>query len=322
MQILVTGGAGYIGCVTVHKLVKKGYSVIVIDNLICGHKEMLPKTVKFYHGNIGNLTIMNKVFSENKITHVIHCAAFTDVNESMKDPTKYFSNNIANPTTLLNIMVKYNCKNIIFSSTCATYGIPDILPLNENNPQNPINVYGYTKLVFEQMLEYMTKIHGFNCTILRYFNVAGAYIDENTIVGEDHNPETHLIPLAIKAIMYDTTFNIYGTNYDTKDGTCIRDYIHVEDLADAHILALDKSGKYNLGSEQGYTVKEIIDTIQKIANKEININYCKRREGDADVLYADSTKIKKELGWTPKHNIESIIESAYKWHTRDVPMYV
>lgn len=310
MQILVTGGAGYIGSVIVHKLVVKEYNVIVIDNLSSGHKESLPDNVKLYIGDVGDFDLLCDIFINNNITDVIHCAAYTDVNESMINPIKYLENNITKPMNLLKVMKLYNCKNIIFSSTCATYGTSISLPLTENNPQYPINVYGYTKLIFEQILDQMN----FNYVILRYFNAVGAYINNNIIVGENHNPETHLIPLAISALINDKEFNIYGSDYETKDGTCIRDYVHVEDLADAHILALSHKGIYNLGNGVGYSVREILELIQKIGQKELTINICSRRMGDPAILYADSTKIKDELKWIPKHNINSIIESAYRWH--------
>ena len=316
MQILVTGGAGYVGSVMVHKLVKANYDVIVIDNLVCGHKNHLPSNIKFYFGDIGDEIFLNEIFSQNTITHVIHCAAFTYVNESMTNPIKYFDNNISKFVKLLGAMQLYACRNIIFSSTCATYGIPETIPLTESNPQNPINVYGWTKLVCEQMLGHMEQIYDFNVVILRYFNVAGAYIDGDLIVGEAHDPETHLIPLAIKAVLNNQNFSIYGTDYDTVDGTCIRDYIHVEDLADAHILALGHKGKFNLGSEHGYSVKEILDLVQKVGQKKLDIRVCDRREGDPAVLYADSTKFKLEFGWEPVHDIESIVDSACQWHNR------
>ena len=318
MQVLVTGGAGYIGSVIVHKLIKKNYNVIVIDNLEFGHKEYLPKNIKFYFGDIGNEDLLGDIFSQNNITHVIHCAAYADVKESMENPIKYFNNNISKSIKLLNIMNLYNCKNIIFSSTCATYGICESLPLTENTHQNPINAYGYSKLAFEQILKYMEQIYNFNVVILRYFNVAGAYIDNDNdiIVGENHNPETHLIPLAINALINDKSFNIYGNDYNTKDGTCIRDYIHIEDLADAHILVLNKKGIFNLGSENGYSVKEIVDLIQQIGNKKLQINLCSRRDGDPAILYANSTKFKTEFNWKPKHGIESIIKNAYQWHLK------
>jgi UDP-glucose 4-epimerase len=313
MQILVTGGAGYVGNVIVHKLMKIGYDVIVIDTMELGHYKLLPKNVKLYIGNINDYNLLNSIFGDHNITHVIHCAAYTCVGESMSDPIKYFENNIGNIIPLLKIMEKYKCKNIIFSSSCATYGNPTDLPMNESHLQNPINVYGYTKLVVEQMLDYMI---GWNVVILRYFNVAGAYIDGDLLIGEDHNPETHLIPLAIKALLDAKSFNIYGNNYETRDGTCVRDFIHVEDLADAHIMALGKSGKYNLGSEKGYTVREILDMIEIIAGKTFMINVCERREGDPAELYADSSKIKSELGWVMKHDIQSIVKSAYLWHNK------
>lgn len=316
MQILVTGGAGYVGSVIVHKLVKLNYDVIVIDNLKHSNKDNLPNNIKFYLGDIGDEKFLSEIFSRNIITHVIHCAAYIDVNESMTNPIKYFDNNMGKFIKLLNVMKINSCKNIIFSSTCATYGIPESVPLTENNPQNPINVYGWTKLICEQMLDHMAQIHNFNVVCLRYFNVAGAYIDDNIIVGEDHDPETHLIPLAIRALLNNQSFNIYGSDYDTNDGTCIRDYIHVEDLADAHILALGKKGKFNLGSECGYSVKEILDLVQKIGQKELNIKYCDRREGDPPVLYANSNKFKLEFEWKPTHNIEYIVVSAYKWHNK------
>lgn len=316
MSILVTGGAGYVGSVIVHKLVKSHYDVIVIDNLKHSKKDNLPTNIKFYLGDISDENILNEIFSENKITHVIHCAAYIDVNESMTNPIKYFDNNIGKFIKLLNVMEINSCRNIIFSSTCATYGIPESIPLTENNPQNPINIYGWTKLICEQMLDRVEKIHNFNVVILRYFNVAGAYIDGDTIVGEDHEPETHLIPLAICALLDNTSFNIYGIDYETSDGTCIRDYIHVEDLADAHILALGKKGKFNLGSENGYSVKEILDLVQEIGQKELNIKYCNRREGDPAELYANSNKFKSEFRWQPIHNIKSIVNSAFKWHNK------
>lgn len=308
-KILVTGGLGYVGAVTMYKLIKAGHSVVVIDT-------KYSNTNNYYCGDIGDEILLDRIFTEHKITHIIHCASYIDVGESMTNPTKYFDNNIGKFTKLLNAMVKYQCTNIIFSSTCATYGIPLSVPLTELHSQNPINIYGWTKLVCEQMLGHMEKIHNFNVVILRYFNVAGAYINDDTMLGENHEPETHLIPLAISALLNDKTFNIYGTDYKTYDGTCIRDYIHVEDLADAHILALGGSGYYNLGSEYGYSVNEIISKIEEISNKKLNINYCARREGDPSTLYADSTKFRGKFDWVPKHDINSIIDSAIKYHSK------
>jgi UDP-glucose 4-epimerase len=314
MQILITGGAGYVGSVIVHKLVKQGYNVIVIDNLEQGHLEVLPKNIKFYRADIGDIDSLIHIFVENEITHIIHCAAYTDVGESMKNSIKYFHNNIAKPINLLRVMESFGCKNIIFSSSCAVYGLPKELPLTENNPKQPVNIYGYTKNIFEDLLDVTTHYSGFNCVCLRYFNACGAYIDEENdiIVTEQHNPETHLIPIVIKNIINRDIVKIFGNDYQTFDGTCIRDYIHVEDLADAHILALNKSGKYNLGTGYGYSVKQIINTIEKISGIKANVEICPRREGDAPELYADNTKAINELGWTPKHNLESIISSAYR----------
>jgi UDP-glucose 4-epimerase len=325
MQILVTGGAGYVGSVLVHKLVKSNYDVVVIDNLVCGHKNYLPEGIKFYLGDIGDEACLREIFTNNSIVHVIHCAAYTYVGESMTDPIKYYDNNIGKFVKLLGMMKLHECKNIIFSSTCATYGSPETVPLLESNSQNPINVYGWTKLIDEQMLKPVSQIHNFNVVILRYFNVAGAYIDGDLVVGEHHEPETHLIPLAIEAMLNGKEFNLYGTDYDTKDGTAIRDYIHVEDLADAHILALGGSGEYpsglrlqeyNLGSENGYSVKEIINLVQEIGGKEFMVKNCGRREGDPPVLYANSDKFKNKFGWIQKHDIKAIITSAYCWHKK------
>jgi len=316
MQILVTGGTGYVGGVIVNKLVKAGHDVIVIGTLRHGRKDHLPSSIKFYLGDIGDVDILNEIFTQNKITHVIHCAAYINIGEATVNPIKYFDNNIAKAIKLLQVMESFGCKNIIFSSSCATYGVPQTIPLTESNPQIPITVYGWTKLVFEQMLGYMEKIHDFNVVILRYFNVAGAYIDGDLIIGENHNPEIHLIPIVINSLVSGNTFNINGTDYDTDDGTCIRDYIHVEDLADAHILALGKRGQFNLGGDRGYSIKEILDLVQKIGQQKLNISVRARRIEDLPILYADSTKFKLEFGWKPKHDIESIATSAYKWHLK------
>ena len=316
-MILVTGGAGYVGSITVYKLMKKGYDVCIIDNLSSGHTELLPKDVKLYVGDIGDYDLLCDIFSNNKITHVIHCAAYIDVNESMKNPLKYLDNNVIKATNLLKVMLEYNCRNIIFSSTCAVYGMPNSLPVTEEELYKPVSVYGSTKLIFEQMIQ----AYGFDYVIFRYFNVGGAYLSDD-IIGEKHDPETHLIPLAINAALKNESFNIYGTDYDTKDGTCVRDYIHVEDLADAHILGLNylvsnHKGIFNLGSGCGYSVKEVIDMIGKISQKKLVINNCERREGDPPSLYANYVKAKNELGWEPKHNIESIISSAFEWHIKN-----
>jgi UDP-glucose 4-epimerase len=297
MQVLVTGGAGYVGSVIVHKLVDSGYDVIIVGNLRHDRRKYLPKNIKICVGDIGDENILNQIFSQHTITHVIHCAAYIDISESMSYPVKYFNNNIGNTIKLLKVMELYGCKNIVFSSSCATYGVPTITPIPEDHPQDPITTYGWTKLVCEQMLGYMERISDFNVTILRYFNVGGAYIKGDFIVGENHDPETHLIPLAIKAMINSTSFNVYGTDYETPDGTAIRDYIHVEDLADAHILSLGKRGKFNLGGEKGYSVNEVLELIQKYGEKELDIKKCPRRKGTLGILYASSDKFKRDFEW-------------------------
>jgi len=315
--ILVTGGAGYIGSHTSHELVKQGYDVVVFDNLEHGHKEFIPKNAVFYLGNLSDATSLEKVFIENRIDAVIHFAAYTLVDESMSNPIKYLHNNVANAINLLNTMNKFNVKNIVFSSTCAVYGVPKKVPLEENHPKNPVNYYGLAKSMFEQALE-ASKAQGINYVALRYFNAAGAAFG----IGEKHNPETHLIPLVLEAALGKRDhIKILGTDYPTKDGTCIRDYIHVLDLASAHILSLKftekgKSGVYNLGTGKGSSVKEIIALCKEITKKEIKTVNEKRREGDPPELVASSSKIQKELGWKPQYDTRDIIKSAWDWHKK------
>ena len=328
-NILVTGGAGYVGSVTVHKLIKAGFNVVVVDNLsqgsVSGHTDSIPKSVPFFMSDIGDFEEMDQIFSSHAISCVVHCAGYIDVNESVRDPLKYFDNNIGRGIVLLKVMQKHRCNRIIFSSTCAVYGTPQSLPLTESHPTNPINPHGYTKLVMEQMLDQMVRAHGFDCVVLRYFNVCGAYVDDMAdpprLCGEDHEPETHLIPLAIDAIEKGKSFCVYGTDYDTPDGSCVRDYVHVEDIADAHVMLVGTAWNgmrtYNLGNENGYSVKEIIGLIERVAGKKLDVCLAARRAGDPDVLFADSEKIRAELGWSPKHSIEQIVRSAYDWHTID-----
>lgn len=312
--ILVTGGAGYIGSHTVHELIGQGFKVVVFDSLENGHKEFLPKEARLYQGNLENPGDLKEVFSSNKIDAVIHFAGYALVGESMENPIKYFHNNLANGINLLNAMKKFNVKNIVFSSTCAIYGIPKKLPLEESHPTNPVNYYGVSKMLFEQVLQ-SSKI---NYIALRYFNAAGAAFG----IGEVHNPETHLIPLVLEvASGKRDNIKIFGIDYDTPDGTCIRDYIHVLDLASAHVLALKqlengKSGVYNLGTGKGHSVKEIINICKKVAGKKIKVINEKRREGDPQVLVASSLKAQKELNWKPKYEIDDIIKSAWEWHKK------
>ncbi|MBS3153267.1 UDP-glucose 4-epimerase GalE [Candidatus Woesearchaeota archaeon] len=317
MNILVTGGAGYIGSHTVHELVNQGFDVIVLDSLENGHKEFLPENIHLFKGNLASLSDIEKVFISHKIDAVIHFAAYALVGESMENPVKYFHNNLAGGINLIKTMLKFNVKNIVFSSTCATYGIPERLPLDEIHPTNPVNYYGLSKRMFEQVLE-SSQIQGMNYVILRYFNAAGAAFG----IGEKHNPETHLIPLVLEvALGKKDHVKVFGTDYPTKDGTCIRDYIHVLDLASAHILALkslwvEKSGVYNLGTGKGTSVKEVIDICKEVSGKDIKVVEEARRPGDPPELVASPIKAKKELGWEAKHNIKDIIKSAWEWHSK------
>ncbi len=316
-NILVLGGAGYIGSHTVKKLLIKGYNPIVIDNLILGHKAaVLAK--EFYQIDIGNKIELNSIFKKHKIDAVIHFAAFAAVGESVKNPQKYYQNNLINTINVLDCMLENNVKNIVFSSTCATYGNPQYSPLDEQHPQNPINPYGWTKFMIEKVMENYDKAYGLKSICLRYFNAAGA--DKDGQLMEKHNPETHLIPIVLETALGKREFiNVFGNDYNTPDGTCIRDYIHVEDLADAHILAIEKlfaenkSYRLNLGTGIGTSVNEIIQSAQRVTGKEIPVLYTDRREGDPPQLIASNTLAQEILYWFPKYtSIDDIINSAYK----------
>jgi len=319
-HILVTGGAGYIGSHTVRLLLKEGYKVTVLDNLVNGHKESVPPEVEFVKLDLAERKVLTKLIEHNNFDAVIHFAAFIEAGESMKQPEKFFENNCVNGTNLLNAMVANDLKNIIFSSTAAVYGNPISTPIKEDHPLEPVNHYGRTKLIFESILKMHEETHGLKHISLRYFNAAGA--DPTGEIGEDHDPETHLIPLILKtALGKRKSISIFGTDYDTKDGTCVRDYIHVNDLAQAHILALKKlfetgeSDVFNLGNGQGFTVKEVIEAAEKVCGHPIPKEETQRREGDPAILIADSEKIKSQLNWEPKFtSIEQIIETAWKWH--------
>jgi len=317
MKILVTGGAGYIGSHAVRRLLQNNYEVIVYDSLINGHKESLPAEAELVVGDLNDKEKLDKLFKKNNFDAVMHFAAFIEVGESMKNPAKFYRNNVVNTLNLLEAMASNNVKKIIFSSTAALFGYPDKIPISESTKKCPVNVYGRTKLMIEQMLQDFDAAYGLKFISLRYFNAAGADFG----IGEDHNPETHLIPLVLQvALGKRKEIKIFGTDYSTKDGTCIRDYIHVTDLVDAHILALkklfstNKSNYYNLGNGKGYSVKEIIEVARKITGHQIPAIKSKRRAGDPAVLIADSTKIQKELGWKPKYDLKEIIKSAWEWH--------
>lgn len=320
MSILVLGGAGYIGSHATSKLIENGYEVVVIDNLQTGHRAAISKEAKFYHGDIRNIEFLREVFSSEDIEGVIHFAANSLVGESMVNPLKYFNNNVYGTEVLLTAMNEFNIKYIVFSSTAATYGEPKEIPITEETETNPTNTYGESKLIMEKMMKWCDKAYGIKYVALRYFNVAGA--KENGKIGEDHSTETHLIPLVLQVPLEKrAAITIYGEDYDTEDGTCIRDYIHVEDLVDAHILALqyliknNKSDTFNLGSNNGFSVKEIIEVARKVTGHEIPAVIGERREGDPSRLIASSKKAKELLGWNPrKTSVETIIEDAWRWH--------
>ncbi len=313
MKILVAGGAGYIGSCTVEYLLEKGHEVAVYDALLNGHRAAVDSRAKFYYGNLADTNELNRVMKDFSPEGVIHFAAFIEVGESMKDPGKYFTNNVGNAINLAEAAAHAKVRKLVFSSTAAVYGMPDVVPISEKLPKAPINPYGRSKLMFEQVLDWYQRIYGMQYTALRYFNAAGA----TALHGEDHHPETHLIPLVIQAAMgVRPSISIFGTNYATPDRTCIRDYVHVLDLAQAHLLALqqESSDAFNLGSGKGYSVRQVIDTVRKVSGKEFAVKEEERRPGDPDELIADSTKAKTDLGWKPQYdNLETIVRSAWEW---------
>lgn len=318
MKILVTGGAGYIGSHAVRALREKGHDVIVVDNLVKGHRAAVGDA-KLYVGNIGDEAFMDSVFAENEIDGVMHFAAFSLVGESMTKAYEYYNNNVTESMHLFNSMVRNGVKNIVFSSTAATFGEPEEIPISETTPQNPINTYGETKLAMEKMLKWFGVAYGLNSVCLRYFNVAGAHPSGE--IGEDHSPETHLIPIVLQvANGKREKLSIFGGDYPTKDGSCIRDYIHVSDLADAHILAMEYmienncSDAFNLGSGGGYSNFEILETAKRVTGRDIPSSVEPRRAGDPPVLIATSEKAERVLGWKRNYGIDDIIATAWKWH--------
>ncbi|CAM4360855.1 UDP-glucose 4-epimerase GalE [Paenibacillus macerans] len=320
MAILVTGGAGYIGSHTVAALLEQGKEVVVIDNLQTGHRGALLGG-KLYEGDLRDKELLKRLFSENDIEAVIHFAANSLVGESMKDPVKYFDNNVYGTLCLLDAMNQANVRKIVFSSTAATYGEPEKVPIEESDKTEPTNVYGETKLTMERMMAWFDQVLGIKYVSLRYFNAAGAH--ESGKIGEDHRPESHLIPLIIQAALGQRpSIQVFGDDYNTPDGTCVRDYIHVGDLADAHLRAVDylqrggDSNVFNLGNGQGFSVKEVIETVKSVTGRDFPVVISPRRAGDPAVLIASSDKARSVLGWQPSRGkLEDIIESAWAWHS-------
>jgi UDP-glucose 4-epimerase len=316
MNVFVTGGAGYIGSISVEEMLNAGHSITVFDNLTEGHRKAVDGRARFIQGDLGDRDAIFKAVAEAKPDAVMHFAANALVGESMQDPSKYFRNNVANGINLLDAMVEAGVKKFVFSSTCATYGTPEKVPLDERLPQKPINPYGQSKLMFEQILKWYDMIHGLIYVNLRYFNAAGA----SERFGEDHRIETHLIPNVLKvALGQKDHAEIYGEGYGTPDGTCIRDFIHIVDLAAAHMLALnrDASASYNLGSGEGYSVRQVIEVARKVTGHAIPAIVKEPRPGDPPRLVASSHKIAQELGWKPRFNkLQSIVESAWAWHQK------
>ncbi|HEY9812139.1 MAG TPA: UDP-glucose 4-epimerase GalE [Candidatus Sericytochromatia bacterium] len=319
--ILVTGGAGYIGSHAVLALKRAGYEVVVLDNLVYGHRDLVEKLqVNLIVGDTSDRTLLDNLFANHNISAVMHFAAYAYVGESVTDPSKYYRNNVIGTLTLLDAMMAASIKKFVFSSTCATYGIPKTVPIPEDHPQNPINPYGASKLMVERMLSDFDTAYDFKSVCFRYFNAAGA--DPNGLLGEDHNPETHLIPLVLQtALGKRESVSIFGTDYDTSDGTCIRDYIHVTDLANAHVLGLEyllqgkDSTVFNLGNGNGFSVQEVIETAKEVTGKEIKVQKCDRRPGDPPILVGSSDKARTIIGWHPQYgDLKDILSHAWKWH--------
>jgi len=326
MTVLVTGGAGYIGSHTAAALLERGEEIVVIDNLEQGHRDAVIGG-KLYVGDLRDEAFVDGVFKENDIDAVIHFAANSLVGESMTNPGKYYNNNVYGTLCLLEAMNRHGVKSIVFSSTAATYGEPERVPIDERDKTVPTNAYGETKLAMERMMKWFDTAHGIRYVSLRYFNAAGAH--ESGRIGEDHSPETHLIPIVLQAALGQRPhISVFGDDYPTEDGTCIRDYIHVSDLADAHVLAVDRlrrgedSAIYNLGNGRGFSVKQVIDIARAVTERDIPVVTEARRAGDPAVLIASSQRARTELGWRPKRDkLEDIIRSAWQWHSANPDGY-
>ncbi len=322
MNVLVAGGAGYIGSIMAKRLLDDGYRVVVVDSLERGEKDVVDKRADFKKGNLLNKHFVSELFSREKFDTVIHFAGYISMEESMKNPGIYFENNVLGIVNVLEEMKKQDRNNFIFSSTAGVYGDPIQTPIPEDHPKNPTNPYGESKLMVERILSWYQEIHDISFISLRYFNAAGAALDASA--GEHHTPETHIVPNAIFAALENGEFTLFGDDYDTPDGTCIRDYIHVVDLVKAHVLALkklqvDKGGfYYNVGTGKGYSNKEIITMVEKVSNTSIRLKMEKRRQGDASTLIADPTRIKNELGFIPQYSdLETIVKTAWEWHKKN-----
>jgi UDP-glucose 4-epimerase len=322
--ILVTGGAGYIGSHAVLELQRAGYDTLILDNLVYGHQDLVDDVLntKLIVGDTGDRELLDLLFTTHNIAAVMHFAAYAYVGESVTDPAKYYRNNVVGTLTLLEAMLAANVKKFVFSSTCATYGVPEILPISEDCPQKPINPYGMSKLMVEKILADLTTAYDLQSVCFRYFNASGA--DPEGSLGEDHDPETHLIPLLLQtALGMRDSVSIFGTDYPTPDGTCIRDYIHVTDLANAHILGLEyllnggESQVFNLGNGNGFSVRETIEAARKVTQREIPVIESDRRPGDPPVLVGSSEKAQKILGWSPRYaDIDKIVYHAWQWHQK------
>ncbi|MBE9066331.1 UDP-glucose 4-epimerase GalE [Leptolyngbya cf. ectocarpi LEGE 11479] len=323
-SILVTGGAGYIGSHTALLLEQAGYDIIILDNLVYGHQDLVESVLnaRVIPGDISNRNLLDNIFKLYSITAVVHFAAYAYVGESVDRPAKYYRNNVVGTLTLLEAMVEAGVKNIVFSSTCATYGVPKAVPISENHPQNPINPYGASKHMVERILSDFSAAYGLRSVIFRYFNAAGAHPD--ACLGEDHFPETHLIPLVLQTAMgLREAISIFGTDYPTSDGTCIRDYIHVMDLAKAHLLGLEhllnnaQGDTFNLSNGSGFSVKEVIDVARQVTGRPIPAQWCDRRPGDPPTLVGCSQKAQRMLNWQPSYpDLYSIISHAWSWHQK------
>lgn len=319
MRVLITGGAGYIGSCFSKRLIERGYEVIIVDNLLNGHIKAVDKKAHFENVDLRNVSSLRNIFKKYKIESVVHFGALASVAESVENPDLYYENNVIGGLNLLSMLKEFEIKRIVFSSTCSLYGNPSKVPITEEEPIKPINPYAETKNTFEKALKNYEAAYGIQYISLRYFNAAGALM--NGEMGESHSPETHLIPIVIQTCLGKRKeISVFGVDYPTQDGSCVRDYIHIEDLAEAHMKALEhldkknESNVFNLGTGKGYSVLEIIKRVEDISGKRIKVNISSRRAGDPAILIADYTKAKNILNWSPKYKITEIIESAYKWH--------